>query len=102
MEVDELVVAYQAGATVYELAAKFGIHRNTVGDHLRARGINTQPPALTAEETRGAADLYRSGQSLAKIATKYGISPHGVSNHLRTAGVLLRSRGGSHGRCGEK
>jgi DNA-binding CsgD family transcriptional regulator len=91
-EVDELVTAYQAGATVYDLATRFEVHRNTIAGHLRTRGINTRPPALTTEQAQEAANLYRSGQSLAKVAAKYDISPHGVSNYLRAAGVRLRGR----------
>lgn len=29
-EINELVTGYQSGATVYELAEQFGVHRNTV------------------------------------------------------------------------
>lgn len=91
-EIDELVAAYRAGSTVYELAARFEVHRNTIGSHLRARGIDTTPPALPPEDIPVVVKLYQSGCSLAKIAARYNISPHGVSNHLVAAGVVLRGR----------
>lgn len=94
-DLDELAEAYRAGATVYELADRFKIHRKTVGLRLQAMGIDTRPPALTPDKVQVAADLYRDGWSLARIAAKFGVSPHGVSNHLRSDGVALRPRGGS-------
>ena len=45
-DLDHLVAAYHDGATVYELARQFGIHRTTVGKHLRARGVDTTPLGL--------------------------------------------------------
>ena len=64
-ELDHLVAAYHGGATVYELARQFGIHRTTVGKHLRARGVDTTPLALVPGDVPAAAELYRHGWSLA-------------------------------------
>ena len=36
-EIDQLVEARKAGATIKELAAKFEIHRTTVMEHLKRR-----------------------------------------------------------------
>lgn len=36
-QIDQLVADYQAGQTVYELAAKYGINRKSVSKHLHAR-----------------------------------------------------------------
>lgn len=38
-EVDDLVRLYQEGATVYQLADRFGIHRGTVSRHLHRAGV---------------------------------------------------------------
>ncbi|HEX6258867.1 MAG TPA: hypothetical protein VFZ48_05295 [Candidatus Saccharimonadales bacterium] len=57
-ELDELVEQYQAGSSVYQLAKHYGIHRITIGKHLRSRGIDTTAPALTGEQVREAAQLY--------------------------------------------
>lgn len=43
-EVDALVQAYQAGATTYELAERFHIHRTTVTAALKQRGIARRTP----------------------------------------------------------
>lgn len=45
-QVDELVAAYQTGATVKQLAVALSVHRGTISKHLRARGIDTTPPGL--------------------------------------------------------
>lgn len=72
-EVDELVTAYAAGATVYELAERFGIHRDTIGKHLRARGLVTVKPGLHPDDLPAALELYRAGQTYAQIAVKFGV-----------------------------
>ncbi|WP_425301637.1 helix-turn-helix domain-containing protein [Nocardia farcinica] len=56
-EVAELITGYQAGATVYELAARFGIERRTVSNILhrhevpmRRRGLSptrSTPPSIS-------------------------------------------------------
>jgi hypothetical protein len=38
-QVQELVEAYEAGATVYQLAERFKIHRVTVSAHLHRQGV---------------------------------------------------------------
>ena len=38
-DVDRLVVAYRAGRRTTQLAAEFGVHRNTVQRLLKARGL---------------------------------------------------------------
>jgi hypothetical protein len=38
-DVAELVTRYQQGATVYDLAERFTIHRTTVSGHLHRRGV---------------------------------------------------------------
>ena len=39
-DIDHLVAAYQAGCRTTQLAAVFGVHRNTVQRLLRARGVH--------------------------------------------------------------
>jgi hypothetical protein len=38
-EITELIKAYEAGATTYALAEKWGVDRRTVSDHLRRAGV---------------------------------------------------------------
>jgi hypothetical protein len=85
-EVDQLVTAYQAGATAYQL----NIHRITVGKHLRARGIDTRPPALNPDDLRQAAELYRQLWSLARIANKFQVATETIRTQLIEVGVEMR------------
>ncbi|HEY7489088.1 MAG TPA: hypothetical protein VH912_31915 [Streptosporangiaceae bacterium] len=89
-EIDRLVAEYRAGRTVYELGTRFGIHRATVGQHLRARGIDTTPPGLHSDDVPEAAKLYRAGLSLARIAKRFGTTDNTVLARLREAGVVMR------------
>lgn len=41
-EIDELVAAYAAGATINELAEKFECNRGTVSAHLKRRGVSNE------------------------------------------------------------
>lgn len=99
-EVDELVAAYRSGATIRELAAQFGVHRATVGQHLAAQGVDTQPPALHPDDVPAAADLYRAGWSLARIAEKFGTTDDTVWRRLREVGVEMRPRRGGRRSAG--
>jgi DNA-binding transcriptional ArsR family regulator len=93
-EIDDLVKAYAGGASVYELAKQFGIHRSTVGQHLRARGVDTTPIPLQPDEVVEAAELYRSGWSLARIGGKFDVAASTVRNYLLAAGVATREQRG--------
>jgi hypothetical protein len=90
-EVDQLVSAFGAGSTVKALAAQFGIHRVTVGQHLRARGIDTKPPGLAPDDVPAAATLYRAGWSLARIGEKFGTTDDTVRAYLLKVGVRMRA-----------
>jgi transposase-like protein len=90
-ELDELEVAYQAGATVYQLAERFGINRVTVGKHLRRRGVDTTPPGLHPDSVPRAAELYRQGWSLARIGQEFGTTASTVRSRLIETGVRMRA-----------
>lgn len=69
-EIDELVAAYQAGASAKELGERFKLNKKTIGRHLRARGIQTVPPGLEDADLSAAVRLYRDGWSLARILAR--------------------------------
>jgi hypothetical protein len=94
-ELDQLVEDYQSGATVFELAKRFSIHRATVGTHLRARSIDTTPPGLRPDDIPVAAELYREGWSLQRIAERFGTTDMTVRARLLEVGVRIR---GAHER----
>lgn len=76
---------------MYQLAARFGIHRSTVGQHLRARGVDTTPPGLDPDQLARAIRLYESGLPLSAVATKLSVPQSTVREHLLAAGVAMRA-----------
>jgi uncharacterized protein YjcR len=94
-EVSSLVQDYQGGMTVYELAEKYGCHRQTVARQLKAAGVRMRGQAPTEEQVREGAALYESGLSLDKTGELLGVSPKTLRLHLIGHGVKMRD---SHGR----
>jgi AraC-like DNA-binding protein len=94
-EVDQLVAKYEAGATVLELGELLGISRQTVGNYLRQRGIDTRPRGLAPEDVGAAAVLYQRGWSLARIADRFDTSPNTVRSRFKEVGITMRD---THGR----
>jgi hypothetical protein len=70
-----LAADYTAGATVYELADKYGIHRNTVSEHLHRQGIPMRRRGLDPDQARLAGHRYQQGQSLARIGDQLNVDP---------------------------
>jgi len=90
-----LADAYRAGASVNELAARYGVHRTTVAAHLDRNVVPRHPRGLSDDQARNAVYLYRSGQSLARIAQRYRVDPHTIRTALLRRGVAMRD---THGR----
>jgi hypothetical protein len=95
-EIDELVAAYEAGCTVPDLVAQFGIHRTTVLAHLERRGIGRRAHQrkLTDVQVAAASRLYESGVSLAELGQRFDVNPATMNKELRRAGVTIRPRRG--------
>jgi DNA-directed RNA polymerase specialized sigma24 family protein len=93
-EVSELGARYMAGATVKELASRFGIHRTTVRSHLDRLGSPPRPRGLREPQVQDAVDLYVSGLSLAKIGDQLGCDAETARQALLRAGVTIRPRRG--------
>jgi DNA-binding CsgD family transcriptional regulator len=94
----ELAAAYQAGATLLELADRFGIARKTVLAHLDRQGVPRRHlPGMSVDQVGIAAKLYESGMSLATVGKQLGFSPNTVRQNLIVAGVKVRPKPGS--RC---
>ncbi len=93
-EVDQLVADYQAGRTVYELAAQFGINRKVVSKHLHARGVTMRMRGLSPTQIDQAVRLYGEGASLATIGCKLGVDAGTVHARLRERGVRMRDTQG--------
>jgi transposase-like protein len=95
-DLDDLLEAYRAGATISQLAVEFGIHRTTVASHLDRHGVprHSEQTAWDDDALRRAAELYATGSSLADIAHRFGVDAQTVANRFRRAGVAVRPRRG--------
>lgn len=91
-EIDEMVVLYGQGKTVYEIADAFSCHRQTVSRQLKARGIRMRLGGMTPDQIEDARHLYESGMTLKAAGQAVGVSRDHVRKCLAEAGVELRSR----------
>lgn len=89
-EVDCLVDDYRSGASVNELAERYGVHRATVSAHLTRRGTPRRRPGLGVEEAAEAVKLHLGGLSMRAIARSMGVDRKAVRLALVEAGVDLR------------
>lgn len=84
---------YARGVTRGEIAARFGVHPNTVTRVIRRSGIPQRKGrvrVLTGESERRVVDLYAAGLATAEIAAEHGISTQMVSRVAIAAGIPAR------------
>ena len=81
-QVAEMAARYEAGTTVYELAAEFGCHRTTVSAQLKGRGVAMRGPSPTTEEIDAMVRQYASGVSLTEVDIQFVFSANTVRNCL--------------------
>jgi DNA invertase Pin-like site-specific DNA recombinase len=93
-EIEELVSAYVAGASILELRRRFGVHEQTVRRWLVKREVAIRPmSAFTDAQEREVVRLYVVEQrSLAEIAPLFGVSAGGVRKALVRRGVERRAQ----------
>lgn len=94
-QVERLIAAYQAGATVYELSDRFGIERRTVSNILHRHGVPMRRRGLSPGQVDEAIHLYDLGWSLARVGDHLGVNHTTVLNKLRERGIPTRD---AHGR----
>lgn len=93
-QIDQLVEAYQAGASWPELSLQFGIGRTTVWGHLRRRGVPKRKfHKLHREEFQRLEERYAAGVSMRSLAVEFGVSREAVRSALVDSGVSVRPRG---------
>jgi hypothetical protein len=88
-QIQEIIAGYQAGATVYQLAARFGIERRTVSDILHRHDIQMRRRGLSPDQVDTAIHLYNLGWSLARIGEHLNVATT-VLTKLRERGVPTR------------
>jgi transposase len=91
-EVTKLIVAYQGGATVLELAERFLVSRTTVMANLNRAGSRTRYNVLEGRLDE-AKLLYAQGWSLTRVAAHFDVSAGTVRNAFNRAGVATRPVG---------
>ncbi|MFD6883654.1 hypothetical protein [Rhodococcus sp. NPDC060084] len=90
-EIEALVRRYREGATVYELAEEFGMHRQTVSAHLHREGIALRSRVrMTPQLLARATELYEAGWSTVRIGKELGLGTSTVGKALKRAGVPMR------------
>ena len=94
-ELTHLAADYQAGMTVYELAAKYRISRETVSKHLHRMGVEIRRQGLNEQQAIEAVRLYGEGLSAFRIGERIGAQHNTVRQELIRRGVRMRD---SHGR----
>jgi|1185.fasta_scaffold301550_1 transposase len=94
-DVLSVIAAYEQGATIDELATRFGVHRTTVMAHLERQGAPRRCGTVT-KNLNEATRLYEQGWSLARVGDHFGVDGETVRRALRAAGVTLRPRRGHH------
>ena len=100
-DVTDLITRYRDGATVYDLAERFNIHRTTVSAHLHHRDVKMRGHSLAKSQVDHAIQLYEQGWSVARIGCHLGVNGSTVWLALRARGVRMRDAQGrersSHG-----
>ena len=91
----EVIVAYRAGESTYELGDRYGVSHHAVRRLLLAAGVPMRPPNrhsdLTGREHE-AAELYDAGFTYAEVGERLGVSEETVGRVLRAKGTT-RKRG---------
>ncbi|WP_374194448.1 hypothetical protein [Amycolatopsis sp. MtRt-6] len=93
-QTQQLIAAYQAGSTVYQLAAQFGIERRTVSTILHRRQVPMRRRGLTDDQVEDADRLYQQGWSLARIGDRMDVTADTVRKRLLERGVTMRDTQG--------
>lgn len=79
--------AYKSGTGVLELAAVYGLHRNSVRDILRRRGVPPRQRGLSRRQIREACELYAEGQTIAVLGGRFNVHPTTVWRALKAIGL---------------
>ncbi len=82
VEIDQLVTDYHSLQSIYRVADLYGLHRNTVAQHLKDRGVRLGRLSLQASEIERAQELKDRGLSLNAIGRTLGRDPKTVKAAL--------------------
>lgn len=82
-DIDQLVTDYRGGVgSIYDLADLYGVHRNTIAQHLKDRGVRLGPLPLQESEVERARELHAQGLSLNAIGRALKRDPKTIKGGL--------------------
>jgi lambda repressor-like predicted transcriptional regulator len=88
----KIAMAYEAGASMPEVAQRYGLHKATVSEILQRLGVESRDRRFfTAVQTEIVCQQYMAGASLGQLATLYGCYPTTIMRTLERAGVARRA-----------
>jgi DNA-directed RNA polymerase specialized sigma24 family protein len=82
----DLLAAYASGVGTIELAARFGIHRDVVCNHLKRAGVLRPREALNESQVREAIRMRDEGLLFREIGERFGVHKDTVRR------AILRAR----------
>ena len=92
-EIDQIIIAYQAGKSANVLAREYGCDRKAICDHLKKHGVTVSRSKIRSEETaQQIIALYEANHLIAEIADRYDVSESAINRLLHANGVRVRSR----------
>lgn len=94
LTMDAVIADYQAGATLMELGAKYGVSYMTIQRRLVDCGVQLRPRTNVVDrDTPAIAEAYQDGASVPDLAKQFGYSIPTIYKALRAANVPSRPRG---------
>lgn len=82
-DIDQLVTDYRSGVgSIYDLADLYGVHRNTIAQHLKDRSVRLGPLPLQESEAKRARELHAEGLSLNAIGRMLKRDPKTVKTAI--------------------
>jgi uncharacterized protein (DUF433 family) len=89
----QLAGLYADGLSMAQIAARYGVSRETISTRLHAAGVARRQPAKPIP-TGEAATLYQQDASLKILAARYAVSATTIRRRLASVGVAVRRPGG--------
>lgn len=92
-EVAQIIAEYQNDMTTYQLAEKYGCHRDTISKVLKKHSVNvSKSKAMDKLDPAKVIAMYESMRTTQQIADEFGVNPGVILKCLRANGVRIRTR----------
>ena len=89
-QIEELLQAYEAGATLRDLGNRFNQNRKALSRALERNGTPRRYRLISEDLLLSARRAYESGTTLTEIGVELGVSRDTVRRSLLKAGVKMR------------